>query len=78
MAFLGFYKGLLANRGGGEIAATTMYPLIYPDERLFIHAEPNFDTPRFAIRNLTKTSTGGKRLSTWSLGGNKAIATTLR
>jgi len=78
MAFLGFYKGLLANRGGGEIAATSMYPLIYPDERLFIHAEPNFYTPRFAIRNLTKTSTGGKRLSTWSLGGNKAIATTLR
>jgi hypothetical protein len=26
MAFLGLYKGLLANRGGGEIAATSMYP----------------------------------------------------
>jgi hypothetical protein len=63
----GLYKGLLANRGGGEIAATSMYPLIYPDERLFMHAEPIFCTPRFALRNLTKIWTGGKRLSTWSL-----------
>jgi hypothetical protein len=55
MAFLGFYKGLLANRGGGEIAATSMYPLVYPGVRLFMHAEPNFGTPRFARRNLTKT-----------------------
>jgi hypothetical protein len=54
MAFLGLYKGLLANRGGGEIAATSMYPLVYPDEQLFMHAEPNFGTPRFAIRNLTQ------------------------
>jgi hypothetical protein len=36
MAFLGLYKGLLANRGGGEIAATSMYPLVYPDEQLFM------------------------------------------
>jgi hypothetical protein len=43
-----------------------------------MHTEPNFGTPRFAIRNLTKTWTGGKRLSTWSLGGNKAFSTTLR